>query len=151
MDYSDSNFDEIHNLEFKFLKKDLMLIQIKEKTTMKGLRKQFADAFNCLSLEFSGDQFIPFDFDSLGYDRPVFDLMRVKCNLEFELNGNTKACELEGLLDSLLKVHCEIYRKTEKLWARIAKSDDRSLSIQQQIGEKALLHGLVEQGIHAVQ
>ena len=120
-----------------------MKLRITEKTTLSELKEQFSCSFSGLSLEFTGGAFMPFDFDTPDYDQLVYDLMLEKCSVEIEFNELIKPSVIEDELESLLKLRCEVYRKTGKLWAKVMRTDERTLKDQQRLAEEALMQSLI--------
>ena len=120
-----------------------MKLRITEKTTLSELKEQFSCSFSGLSLEFTGGVFMPFDFDTPDYDQLVYDLMPEKCSVEIEFNELIKPSVIEDELESLLKLRCEVYRKTGKLWAKVMRTDERNLKEQQRLSEEALIQSLI--------
>ena len=86
---------------------------------------------------------MPFDFDTPDYDQLVYDLMPEKCSVEIEFNELIKPSVIEDELESLLKLRCEVYRKTGKLWAKVMRTDERNLKEQQRLSEEALIQSLI--------
>jgi len=119
-------------------------MKINSQTTIEDLFNYFTGMFPYLKIELykkahNAHEGSP-KTDELSHNLKLTEINPELENEEFNFHGQMKVSEFESMMSNKLKLHVQVFRKSNEIWLQTSVTDDWTLEKQNGKGERSMQH-----------